>query len=368
MNVPVKIFTCAAAVIIAAASFFYAGAAEASCAAPESTAPFGISVTAAWKAEHVNDGDIPGCLLTAQTSAGQKITAYTPYEFICALKPDEKITVMPSYACCDTGLQGDFACGVKPRVPLAVVNQTPLTVTPAAHDARAIADLAARSLSGKLREASAISKLQEYLGDPAYSETVRKQLPQLETAMDSNTLQDPYTRGLVAALLLAGYQDSPKRTGWRIMQFQGGIDYALTPVQKNIAQELLEQPDTAERFMPVLVDRVRRAGDDDRAFLLSVASRTPASKLHINELRDALGSDIDAAIDAGGDTHAPPRNDADAARRGAEQKAVGEANRVRSARRDLFLPLLSKIACSGETGPVTVGGVYKSTLDCPTAP
>lgn len=362
-----KSFMRAAAVVIAAASLLYAGTAEASCAAPESTAPFEISVTDVWKAEHVNDGDIAGCLLNAQTSSGQKITAYTPYAFICALKPDEKITVQPSYACCDTGLQGDFVCGVKPRVPLNVVSQTSLTIAPASHDARAIADLMARSLSGKLRESGAVTKLQEYLGDPAYSETVKKQLPQLQAAVDNGTLKDAYTKGLVAALLLAGDPDSPKRTDWRIMQFEGGIDYALTPVQKSIAQELMEKPDTAARFMPVLTDRLRRASDPDRLYLLSVAARSDQSKAHINALRDALGSDIDAP-DTAPDSRPAPADDIEAARRAAEQKMLAERNNARTAMRAVYLPLLKKIACTGETGQVTVGTTYKTTLDCAETP
>lgn len=97
-------FTRAAAVIIAAASLFYNASSYASCAAPIDTGPMEIRVTDTWKAEHVSDGDIPGCLLNAETTDGRKITAYTHYDFICALKPDEKITVSPSYACCDTGL------------------------------------------------------------------------------------------------------------------------------------------------------------------------------------------------------------------------------------------------------------------------
>lgn len=363
MAASTKSFMRAAAVVIAAASLFYAGTAKASCAAPTSTAPFEITVTAAWKAEHVNDGDIAGCLLTAQTAEGQKITAYTPYAFICALKPDEKISVQPSYACCDTGLQGDFVCGVKPRVPLAVVGQTPLSIAPAAHDARAIADLMARSLSGKLREASAISKLQEYLGDPAYSETVRKQLPQLEAAMDSDTLKDPYTRGLVAALLLAGEPNSPKRADWRILQFKGGIDYALTPVQKGIAQEMLENPDTAARFMPVLVDRLRNAGDDDRAFLLSVAARSPASKPHANDIYDALAPLIrDPAADAPAAT--PPADDVERLRRAEEKKQLAKMTAETAMRAQVMLPLVKKIACQGETGQVTVGHMYKEILAC----
>lgn len=352
----------AAAVVIAAASLFYAGAAEASCAAPESTAPFEISVTAAWKAKHVSDGDIAGCLLTAQTAAGKKITAYTPYEFICALKPDEKINVAPSYACCDTGEQGDFVCGVKPRVPLSVVSQTPLTIAPATHDARAIGDLVARSLSGKLREASAISKLQEYLSDPAYSETVRRQLPQLEAAMDNDTLKDPYTRGLVAALLLAGEPDSPKRADWRILQFKGGIDYALTPVQKSIAQELLGDPATAEKFMPVLVDRLRNAGDDDRAFLLAAAGRAPASKNHANAIYDALAPLV---IDpAGPDTRPPPANEADRLRREEEKKQRAQMTAETALRAQTLLPLVKKIACQGETGKRAIGQVYKTEISC----
>lgn len=357
-----KSFTRAAAVILAAASFFYAAPSVASCAAPASTAPFDITVTAAWKAEHVNDGDIPGCLLTAQTGAGQKITAYTPYEFICALKPHEKISVQPSYACCDTGEQGDFVCGVKPRVPLSVVSQTPLTIAPAAHDARAIADLMARSLSGKLREASAISKLQEYLGDPAYSETVRKQLPQLEAAMDNDTLKDPYTRGLVAALLLAGEPDSPKRADWRILQFKGGIDYALTPVQKSIAQEMLGDPATAERFMPVLVDRLRNAGDDDRAFLLATAGRAPASKTHANAIYDALAPLVtDPAVP---DTRPPPADETDRLRREEEKKQLAQMTAETALRAQILLPLIKKIACQGETGKITIGQFYKTEIIC----
>ena len=355
-------FTRAAAVIIAAASLFYAPAAQASCSAPVNTGPMEIRVTESWKAEHVSDGDIPGCLLNAETTDGRKITAYTHYDFICALKPDEKITVAPSYACCDTGLQGDFTCGVKPRVPLNVVGQTLLSIAPAAHNARAIVDLMRGSLSGSLREASSIVKLQEYLGDPAYSETVKKELPQLEATIDNGTMKDPYTRGLVAALLLAGEPDSPKRDDWRIMQFEGGIDYALTPVQKSIAQELLGDPVTADRFMPVLITRLRNAGDDDRAFLLATAGRAAASKKHVNAIYDALGPLI---IDpAAPDTRPPPADENDRLRRDEEKKQMARMTAETTLRAQVLLPFVKKIACQNETGKVTVGQVYKTEITC----
>lgn len=360
-------FMRAAAVLIAAVSLFYGAAAQASCVAPANTDPFDIRVTGSWKAQHATDGDIRGCLLTAEKNDGTKVTAYTNYEFICALKPDEKISVAPSYACCDTGLQGDFVCGVTPRVPLAVVGQTPLMISPSTHDPRAIIDLVAGSLSGKLREAAAIPKLQEYLSDPAYADAVRQQLPQLETALDDGTLKQDFVRGQVAGLLLAGYPDSPKRDAWRMMQFTGGMDYALTPIQKSIAQELLEKPDTALRFMPVLIDRLRRSSEPDRIYLLSVAARSGQSKAHINEIRDALGSDIDLP-EAAPDSRPAPADNVEAVRREAEQKARAEMITARTALRAVYLPLLAKIACTGETGQVTVGSLYKSVLDCSVTP
>lgn len=352
----------AAAVFSAAGSLFLSQAAAASCAAPASTAPFEISVTQSWTAEQVNDGDIGGCLLQAQTADGQKITAYTSYDFICALKPEEKITVAPSYACCDTGEQGDYVCGIKPRVPLQVVGQTSLTIAPAVHDARAIADLFAHGLAGKLRDASAFTKLQDYLADPNFSEAVKKQLPALEKALDDGSLKDGYVRAQVAALLLAAMPESPKADGWRLLRFTGEIDYALTPVQKSLAQELAAKPDAATTFMPVLIDRLRRANDDDRAFLLSLAANMgAAARPFANDLADALGSDLaelpDAAIDVtSGDA-------VEQARRTAEQKALAIKRADIATRRVQLLPLLAKIACDGAQ-PVTVGKTYPIQLDC----
>lgn len=359
-----KSFTHVAAVIIAAASFFYNAPAQASCAAPANTDPFDIRVTGSWKAQHVTDGDIRGCLLTGEKNDGAKITAYTNYDFLCALKPDEKISVAPSYACCDTGLQGDFVCGITPRVPLAVVSQTPLMLAPAAHDPRAIVDLVAGSLSGKLREAAAIPQLQEYLSDPTYADTVRKQLPQLEAALDDGTLKENFVRGQVAGLLLAAYPDSPKRGDWRILQFTGGLDYALTPIQKSVAQELLSDAGTAGKFMPVLVDRLRSAGDDDRAFLLSVAARTPASKKHSDAIYDALAPLIREPAQANAQAPAPPADETDRLRREEEQKQLVKMTAETAIRAQVLLPLVKKIACQGETGQVTVGQVYKTGITC----
>jgi hypothetical protein len=364
MAIHTKSFMRAAAVIIAAASLFSGDAAQASCAAPESTAPFDIRVTGSWKAQHVTDGDIRGCLLTAETGDGKKITAYTSYEFICALKAEEKISVAPSYACCDTGLHGDFVCGVTPRVPLAVVNQTPLMLAPAAHDPRAIMDLIAGSLSGKLREAAAIPKLQEYLSDPAYADTVRKQLPQLEAALDDGTLKQNFVRGQVAGLLLAAYPDSPKRDDWRILQFTGGLDYALTPIQKSVAQELLSDSGSAEKFMPVLVDRLRSAGDDDRVFLLSVAARAPASKKHADAIYDTLAPLIRDPAPADTPAPAPPKDETDRLRREEEQKQLVKMTAETAMRAQILLPPVKKIACQGETGKLTIGNFYKTDITC----
>ena len=95
------------------------------------------------------------------------------------LSASEKITLMPDFACCDTGDHADFACGVKPRGLFDTMKRTNITLAPAKPDARAIPELVKAALGGKLRDANAVIRLKEYLGVPALAEEAKKRTTHL---------------------------------------------------------------------------------------------------------------------------------------------------------------------------------------------
>lgn len=345
--------------------------AQADCYMPQHPGAKEGTVAATWPAKHVADGDIGGCLLKFSLAAGGEWLGYTRYDFICRLGTSEKITLMPDFACCDTGDHGDFACGVKPRAADDTFKRTNITLAPATPDARAIPDMVQALLSGgKLRDASAAIRLKEYLGVQELAAEVRKQVAPLEAALDNNAIADSYTRAEVAALLVAAHPESPKKRDWQIDFFSNENGYALTDAQISVVAELTSDASTADRFIPLLAEKLRRTDEPSREFiLLALQPYGAAAKPYANALRDAFTSELPTDWDKPAEAPAdPPKNTVEAARRAQMMQEVEKQSAEKTARAKKLLPYLAKIACHGETGKVTIGKNYPTTIDCAQKP
>ncbi len=324
------------------------------------------TVVTTWPARHVSDGDIGGCLLNFRTLSGAEHLAYAGYDFICQLKPEETIEMIPSYACCDAGDHGDFACGVKPRSRVERLPQTSMMLAPAQPDARAIPEMVQALLDGKLRNVGAARRLKEYIAGGTLADEVKKHLGPLDEAVEHSSIKDPYVKGAAADLLVFAYPASPKKTGWEIIRFQGDIGYALTEDQKSILVRLTADKTTAPRFIPVLVEKLRVTDDEGRLLLLgAIAAYGADAKVYSNSIRDALGSDIPNDNEQSRSMpSAPPQDPAEAARYEEMLKQIKIADTNLAARTKMLMPLLTAIVCHGETGRITVGKSYPTTIDC----
>lgn len=342
----------------------------ADCAMPQHSGAKQGTVAATWPARHVEDGDIGGCLLKFSLAAGGEWLGYSRYDFICKLSTSETITLMPDFACCDTGDHGDFACGVKPRGMFNTLKRTNITLAPALPDARAIPEMVKALAGGKLRDAGAAIRLKAYLSVPELAEEVKKQVAPLEAALDNNTITDAYVRAQVAGLLATANPESPKKTNWQIEYFKGDIGYALTDTQKALLAALITFPDPDPRYIPVLAQKLRQTDEDGRlAILTALKSYGPAAKPYANELRDAFTSELAADWDKPAETPTTqPKDEVEALRHAQMMKEIEKQAAEKDAREKTMLPLLAAIACHGETGSIVIGKNYPTTIDCAKKP
>jgi hypothetical protein len=328
------------------------------------------TVAATWPAKHVEDGDIGGCLLKFSLAAGGEWLGYTRYDFICKLSASEKITLMPDFACCDTGDHGDYACGVKPRGLFDTLKRTNITLTPALPDARAIPEMVHALKGGQLQNAVAAIRLKEYLGDTQLAEEVKKNIAPLEDSLEAVIITDPYVRAQVAALLAAAWPESKKRAFWDVTFFQGDIGFALTDAQKAVMARMTADPATADYFIPELAKKLRQTDEEGKAAILAAAAAYgPAAKRHATVLRDALTSELPTDWDKPAEPlPAPPTDEVEAKRYAAMLDMMKKEETERTARAKILLPLLAKIACHGETGSVKIGKNYPTNIDCAKKP
>ncbi|MBK67283.1 MAG: hypothetical protein CMP22_04030 [Rickettsiales bacterium] len=87
--------------------------AQASCVVPEEIPVESYSVSEIWPITHSYDENVPGCFARIKSSNNEHLV-YLPFEFSC--KQDLSLDLKLSQACCDTGRDGDYACGVIPTV------------------------------------------------------------------------------------------------------------------------------------------------------------------------------------------------------------------------------------------------------------
>lgn len=318
-------------------------AAHANCAMQEEPAATTVHIAETWKAMHVSEGFLSGCLLKTTDDKGQQMTVYTFYDFICALPKEETIEVMPSYACCDAGESGDFVCGVKTQNPLSYVAQTSITVAPAKPDRRAIPELAGYALSGKLRNTGAIRKLEEYLAVEELSEEVRSYLPGIAESLKKDAVKDPYIKAELAGLLLKADPLSPDKLDWQLLILAGDLSYELTQEQKDIILEVTLLKDSGPRVLPMLVKKLRRTDDQSIAFILQAMDGYGAAvEPYLDEIKNVIGIDIpDMTPTSPAPTDPVEKARYDAMLQEMEKKATEQKTRAL-----LFTPLLKKLSCA----------------------
>lgn len=281
------------------------GAAHASCAFmpdPNGKMPWEndktVKVVDRWAVRHVNDGTVSGCLAEFQLSDGKgSFTAYTAYDFICALPADEKISVRQNFACCDTGDQGDYVCGIKTINPIAMKGQTSIAVVPAKPDRRAIPDMMTRlERVAWIGARNITDRLADYAAVPELRAEIVPLIPRLRALMASAERDEK--KAAIAQLLLRLDDKNGADPG-------GNLDLALKILQgahfgdfgadeKQALALLQKHPESGEKAVPILVDLLRRTHQQaDRGMLLQVlSSYGQALQPHLTALHYILRDDL----------------------------------------------------------------------------
>ena len=340
-----------------------------------------IQVLDHWSARHVNDGKVNGCLLKVrEIDDGKEYVAYTAYDFMCALGAGETLAVQRAYACCDTGEQGDYVCGIKPINPLAMLGQTNVGLMPAKPDRRAIPNLMDRLADAEWVGVRNITeRLAEYAVEPTLQEDIRALRPRLRDIMDG--AKNPQKKAAIAALLLQLSQNDEKQPDdlALVLTLLGGAGQwqELTTGEIAALDVAKRHPEAAEQIVPVLVELLRRGQhrEPTKTLLLDTMPVFGAAlQPHLLQIYALLGDDlfsrgtVDAAIAEDAlkfdwfKANNRDRNNPDEQRRyAAEQMRQREDLEARFQRSLKIMPLWEKLVCAAF--PVAAGTATRVVWD-----
>lgn len=257
-----------------------------------------VTVADHWLVRHVREGGVTGCLAEFKSADGKdNFTAYTAYDFICALPAEEKITVRQNFACCDTGDDGDFVCGIKAVNPLAMKGRTSISVVPAKPDRRAIPDLMTRLEQIEWIGARNITdRLAEYAAVPELKADILALIPRLRTMMDSAAHSEK--KAAIAQLLLRlGESNAAPADNLDLsLKILQGIHFGEWGDDEKQALALVQKhPEAGEKVVPVLVELLRRAhykAETRDMLLRALPSYGKALQPHLTALHYILRDDL----------------------------------------------------------------------------
>lgn len=323
-----------------------------------------IQVLEHWSARHVNDGVVSGCLLKVrETDDGKEYLAYTSYDFICALDAKESLAVQRAYACCDTGEQGDYVCGIKPVNPLAMLRQTNVGLIPAKPDRRAIPNLMDRLAAVEWAGVRNIAeRLAEYAAEPALKDAMPALQPRLQEIMAA--AKHPEKKAAIAALLLEmGGKAAPDDLALKLALLGGAGQWReLTAEETAALAAMKHHPEAATQIVPVLVELLRRGQHREttkQQLLETLPAFGAALQPHLVQIRSLLEDDlfsrgtVDAAIaeDAAKfdwyKANNRDRNNPEEQRRyAAEQQRQRQDYAARAMRSRKITPLWERVVCA----------------------
>ncbi len=257
-----------------------------------------VQVLDHWSARHVNDGVVSGCLLKVrETDDGKEYLAYTTYDFICALPAEETLAVTRNYACCDTGEQGDYVCGIKPVNPLAMLRQTSVSLVPAKPDKRALPNLMDRLAAAEwIGVRNITERLAEYAADPALQAEVQALRPRLQDIMAA--AKHPEKKAAIAGLLmqLGGETKAGDDLSLTLALLSGAGSWRDLNAEEIAALHLVKQhPEAADKIVPVLVELLRRGQHQESTktlLLETLPAFGAALQPHLVQLYDLLDDDL----------------------------------------------------------------------------
>ncbi len=325
------------------------------------------SVTQTWEIEHASDKNPTGCL--AKITAGKdESLVYTPYGFICKMPKDEKIMLSLLQSCCDTGRQGDYACGIAPKSSLFSKSslpedtQTSTTAVPAKLDKRVIPELIAKLEAGNISGISNVGdKLVEYAREPTFTADLAPFKERLQAAHDkaANSFQKENIAKVLLVLAPAeGGKEDPVLLISRLQNVMGSYsDEHILAIRA-----LGKHPEIADKSIPLLLDLAGRIQSDPLPIIDTLVELGPVvgpylplayRKLHIDKLTEAQDiekakRDFQAAVakdnPAGKE---PPASQVDIARFNAMVAAKYKQLEDDSVRSRFLLPLWRKVVCAG---------------------
>ncbi len=267
--------------------------AQASCAFMDAPARGSATIEDTWAAKHVNQGNLEGCIARVKRTNGQTTLGYVHYNFICALPKGQTVTLMEERACCDTGEQGDFACGVKPRNPLALLPQLNTTLRPEKPDVRAIPQLLDELRQGGMSVISIGRRLVEYANNPITKPELQKHLTEIQ-AMAESIPKDADREAAVAEILIAlGGNTSSENTLPLTLKILSGNAYALDDEKAlDMIDSLAHHPDKGALIVPVLAGLLRNKGYE-HDYLVHITQILPlygeALQPHLGQIESELG-------------------------------------------------------------------------------
>lgn len=258
-----------------------------------------VTVADHWLVRHVREGSVNGCLAEFKSADGKSdFTAYTAYDFICALPADEKITIRQNFACCDTGDDGDYVCGIKTINPLAMKGQTSIAVVPAKPDRRALPDLMTRLEKVEWIGAKNITeRLAEYASVPELKAEVMALIPRLRELMASAERNEK--KAAIAQLLMRLDDKNEAPPGDNLdlaLKILQGINFGAFGADEQQALDIAQKhPEAGEKVVPVLVELVRRSHYKAETRTLLLHALPPFGKAlqpHLTALHYILRDDL----------------------------------------------------------------------------
>lgn len=323
-----------------------------------------IQVLEHWSARHVNDGTVSGCLLKVrEMDDGKEYLAYTTYDFICALQDKETLAVQRAYACCDTGEQGDYVCGITPVNPLAMLHQTNVSLIPAKPDRRAIPNLIDRLATAEWAGVRNITeRLAEYAAEPVLKDEMLALRPRLQEILAA--AKHAEKKAAIAALLMQLGGKAPSEDLALQLALLGGAGQwrELTAEETTALEAVKHHPEAATQIIPVLIELLRRGRHYETTktqLLETLPAFGAALQPHLVQIHSLLEDDlfgrgtVEAAIAADAakfdwyKANNRDQNNPDEQRRyAAEQHRQRQDYEARAQRSQKIMPLWERLVCA----------------------
>jgi hypothetical protein len=247
------------------ASIFCTADAFASCAFTNAPRSGAATVQETWKAKHIHDGVLGGCIARVKFHNGDEVTGYTHYNYVCELNDTTPVELSEGYACCDAGEEGDFVCGVKPVNPLNTLSQLSTSLFPIKPDVRAIPQIMEDLKKGGMHASRVGDTFISYTQDTHTRPAIIALIPEL-TALLKEANADTDRSAAIAKVLiqLSDEKDLAINQVDLVLFVLGGNPYLINDDALPLVDVLAKHPEKGETIVPVLVELLHRKSFEEK--------------------------------------------------------------------------------------------------------